>query len=40
MIDVEWQTGSLLTKKKPLFLIGLVLSLGGVFFSDAIWLFY
>ena len=32
---------SALTKKKPLFFIGLVLSLGGVFFfSDAIWLFY
>jgi hypothetical protein len=32
---------SALTKKKPLFFIDLVLSLGGVFFfSDAIWLFY
>jgi hypothetical protein len=40
-ISIMLSSVSALTKKKPLFFIGLALSLGGVFFFlDAVWLFY
>jgi hypothetical protein len=40
-IAIMLSSVSALTKKKPLFFIGLALSLGGVFFFlDAVWLFY
>lgn len=40
-ISIMLSSVSALTKKKPLFFIGLALSLGGIFFfCDAVWLFY